>query len=288
MVTRINRRWGSAQLPKIGWVRFRWSRDIGDQVRNATVLRDGGHWYVSFCVEDGRVAAQPSGKPAVGMDRGVATTLATSDGQMYRIPTMPKLVARINRLQQRLAPQHKGSVRRAQTKREIARTWARISARRKDWIEKATTRMADEYGVIVLEKLDTAAMTRKPKAKPDPEQPGAFLPNGRRSKAGLNRVILRSCWGQVAMRLEQKATANGGTVLRIDPRYTSQTCRKCGHCSPENRKNQALFLCAECGHRQHADLNAATNILARGLGLAHSPGHGDHAGTRAGTTLVAA
>lgn len=64
---------------------------------------------------------------AVGVDRGVATTVATSDGGMYRVPTTPKLVARIGRLQAGLARQRKGSARRAMTKLAIARTHARIA-----------------------------------------------------------------------------------------------------------------------------------------------------------------
>ena len=72
-------------------------------------------------------------------------------------------------------------------------------------------------------------------------------------------------------------------------RTLEKTCRAHGafrvHWQSKNRTEPSFRL---CGHRQHADLNAATNILARGLGLAHSPGHGDHARTRAGTTLVAA
>ncbi|MHB1757787.1 MAG: zinc ribbon domain-containing protein [Leptospirillum sp.] len=52
-------------------------------------------------------------------------------------------------------------------------------------------------------------------------------------------------------------------VLRVDPRHTSQTCAACGHVSPENR-SQAVFRCVSCGHMDHADLNAAKNILRAG------------------------
>ena len=53
-------------------------------------------------------------------------------------------------------------------------------------------------------------------------------------------------------------------VVRVDPRHTSQTCAGCGHVSPENRKSQAVFRCVSCGHEDHADLNAARNILRAG------------------------
>jgi putative transposase len=76
-VRRLSRRWGEVKLPKIGWVRFRWTRPPGGTIRNATVARDGGRWYISFCIEDGVAAVEPNGKPPVGVDRGVAVAVAT-------------------------------------------------------------------------------------------------------------------------------------------------------------------------------------------------------------------
>jgi transposase len=158
---------------------------------------------------------------------------------------------------------------------------ARTTDRRKDWAEKLSTRLVQEHDVIALEKLNIKGMTRKPAPKPDPEMPGNFLPNKAQAKAGLSRGILASCWGTLGHRIEQKAQAAGTTAVFIDPRFTSQQCFVCGHTSPGNRDNQAVFRCEACGHQDHADVNAAKNILARGLALtageivpAHTPGHG--------------
>jgi putative transposase len=152
---------------------------------------------------------------------------------------------------------------------------------RRDWAEKISTRLVTDHEVIVFEKLNTAGMVRKPTAKPDPQHPGGFLPNGARSKAGLNRAILGSCWGLGALRAEQKAAASGAAVVYVDPRFTSQQCHVCGHTAPANRDSQAVFWCQQCGHGDHADVNAARNILARGLATmgvpAPAPGYGAHA-----------
>jgi transposase len=102
-------------------------------------------------------------------------------------------------------------------------------------------------------------MTRRPKPKPDPDRPGAYLPNRRRAKAGLNRGILANGWGLLVQRLEHKAA---GRVAKINPAYTSQTCSVCGHCAPGNRESQAVFRCVACGHQANADVNAAANIAA--------------------------
>ena len=149
----------------------------------------------------------------------------------------------------------------------MAKITARVTDRRKEWAEKISTRLIREHDVIVLEKLNMPGMVRRPAPKPDPGQPGAFLPNRARAKAGLNRGILASCWGLLGRRLEQKAAASGCQVVYVDPRFSSQQCRACGHIAPENRDSQA-FRCVSCGHTDHADANAARNILARGVALA--------------------
>ncbi|MDR3035479.1 MAG: helix-turn-helix domain-containing protein, partial [Kitasatospora sp.] len=72
-VERLGRKWGRAKLPKLGWIRFRWSRPLGGQVRSATVNRKNGRWYISFLVEDGTTGPEQHAMPhtAVGVDRGV-------------------------------------------------------------------------------------------------------------------------------------------------------------------------------------------------------------------------
>jgi len=153
----------------------------------------------------------------------------------------------------------------------MARTTAKVTDRRKDWAEKVSTRLVENHDLIVFEKLNVKGMTRKSRPKPDPEHGGNFLPNRRRQKAGLNRGILASCWGLLATRTGQKAAASGAVVIYVDPRYSSQQCRQCGHVASSSRESQAVFRCVACGHEDHADANAAKNILARGLALLAVP-----------------
>ncbi len=276
-VVKLNRKWATVFVPKYGPVRFRLSRPLPPAYGMARIKADrAGRWHVSFAAPQPALT-RVNGGAAVGIDRGVATTIATSDGQMLRIPSIPKLHAKLARLQQRLARQQKGSARRGQTKAEIARTHAAITDRRNDWIEKTTTTLIRGHDLIVLEDLATKNMVRRPHPRHDPDQPGVFLPNGAAAKAGLNRAIHRSCWGRFARRLTDKAGASGVTVIFVDPRYSSQTCPACDHVAPENRESQAVFRCVGCGHSAHADNNAATVILARGLRLAPAPGPGAHA-----------
>lgn len=169
-------------------------------------------------------------------------------------------------LQRSLSRQHKGSNRRVQTRQSLARLHGRLTDRRTDWVEQVTTALARTYDLIALEDLNTAGMVRRPKPKPDPDKPAAFLPNGARAKAGLNRAILASCWGTFATRLGHKTT-----VVFVDPRNTSRACHECGHTDTGNRESQAVFQCQRCGHTAHADINAARNILERAASSSTNP-----------------
>ena len=278
-VRRPNRKRGAVHVPKCGWARFRWTRPRPDKPGMARVTLDrAGRWHVSFPAPQPAVDRQPTGT-AAGVDRGVRTALVTSDGQHYRAPRISeRQAARYLTLQRRMSRQRKGSRKREKTRRAMARITVNVTDRRKDWAEKVSTRLVMQHDVIVFEKLNTPGMVRRPAPKPDPEQPGVYLPNRARAKAGLNRGILASCWGLLATRAEQKAAVSGAVVIYADPKHSSQQCRVCGHVARESRDSQALFRCVACGHEDHADVNAAKNVLARGLAVAgvpaHAPGHG--------------
>jgi putative transposase len=83
-------------------------------------------------------------------------------------------------------------------------------------------------------------------------------------KAGLNRVITDSGWGQLLSMIAYKAEDAGRTVIAVNPRHTSQRGANCGHVAWDNRVSQAGFRCRHCGHRDHADIKAAVNILRAG------------------------
>jgi putative transposase len=299
-IRRISCKRAEVFVPKCGWVRFRWTRPLPGKPGMARVTLDGAaRWHVSFPAPQPEIKRQPSGT-AVGIDRGVCRALVTSEREQYRAPAISaRDAARYSALQQRLARQQKGSRRREKTRLAMAKIAVRVADRRKDWAEKISTRLVRSHDVIVLEKLNIQGMVRRPAPKPDPVRAGVFLPNRARTKAALNRGILTSCWGILGRRLEQKAAASRCQVIYVNPRFTSQQCRVCGHIAPENRDSQA-FRYVSCGHADHADANAARNILARGLllttgeaVLAHGPGHGapcphKPAKAAAGTTREAA
>jgi transposase len=261
-----SRKWAEVAVPKLGWVRFQLSRALPRGVLGmARVTRDRvGRWHVSFPGPQPAVADAGRSGRSIGIDRGVATTVATSDGQMLRAPGMRgRERQRLAQLQRTLARQHKRRGRREATKAKIARLHQRVADRRRDWVEKVTTRLAANYELIAVEALPVRSMVRRPNPKPDPDHPGQFLLNGAAAKVGLNRSIHANCWGLIVKRLQQKMSASDTTLVVVPAQYSSQQCRKCDHTSPQNRKSQAEFRCQACGHTDHADRNAAAVILAR-------------------------
>lgn len=219
-----------------------------------------------------------TGNGEVGIDRGCVHTLALSDGILMDMPKPSKAeLKRLKYLQRRMSRQDRvnearggrtakfESKRRRRTLSEFNALNSRIIRRRNDWIEKTTTSLAKADVLVAMEDLDIKAMTKRPKPRSDPDNPGQYLHNGAKAKAGLNRSILSNNWSRLRKRLKDKMDANGGRLVLVPAAYTSQTCHKCGHVAKENRDSQAVFKCVRCGYRANADVNAAKNILGRAL-----------------------
>jgi putative transposase len=256
----ISRKWAQVYVPKVGWVRFRLTRPIGEHGM-ARVTRDrAGRWHVSFSAPQPPIVRAVTGT-AVGIDVGVAHTVTTSAGDHLDIPGLrPGEQTRLLRLERQKARQRAGSKRRARTKHAIAALHARAVDRRKDWAEKTSTRLVVGHDLIVFEDLRVKDMLRS--ARGTIELPGRNVA----AKAALNRRIAASAWSRLVRRTTEKAAASQGCqVVRVDPRHTSQRCSVCGGVDPGNRPSQAVFCCLGCGHTDNADINAAKNILAAGL-----------------------
>jgi len=253
-IRRVSRHVGEVRVPKAGWVRFRWSRAVPRGVKSYRVTLDrAGRWHISFAAIPDRIQAPCNGR-VIGIDRGVAVSAALSTGELLHVPSLTgRQRTRLRRLKRKLARARRGSTRRKLVKHRIARLQARETDRRKDWVEKASTRLAREFDLIRVEKLNVHAMTRS--ARGTAEAPGSNV----RAKAGLNREIMRSGWGRLMRRLEDKAP---GRMEKINPAFTSQRCSGCGHVAAESRKSQALFACVVCNFTVNADVNAARNIAA--------------------------
>ncbi|GCD54289.1 putative transposase [Acetobacter pasteurianus NBRC 3188] len=178
-----------------------------------------------------------------------------SDGTSYTMPEMLAVLDRKARKAQRIASRRKrGSRRHAKAQRRVASVRAKQARVRKHWAHVTTTDICRKFGTVVIERLRTKNMTKS--ASGTMENPGKNVAQ----KRGLNRAILNVGWHQIETMLFYKAHQ----VVKVDPRFTSQTCSCCGAVDSRSRKNQASFVCTTCGFHANADHNAALNILHRG------------------------
>lgn len=268
---KLNRRRSQVQLPKLGWVKFRASRGLdGEAIRSATLSKKGGHWYVSLLVDDGAVAPQAHAAPnsAVGVDRGVVVAVATSAGDLLdQVFATQREKRRALRLQRTLSRAAKHSANRKKTCQRYAALRATEARRRQDFCVKTARMLADKNAVVVLEKLSTKNMTKRAKPVEDPDSPGRYLPNRAAAKSGLSKAILSKGWYRFERGLTSVSRYTGTKVVKVPAAFTSQRCSACGHVDPKSRESQAVFRCTSCTHSEHADINAAKNILAAGRAL---------------------
>jgi IS605 OrfB family transposase len=282
-VKRLNRRWATVLVPKVGPVRFRLSRPLpADRGMARVTLDRSGRWHVSFAAPQPRMERTTTGR-AVGVDAGVVHTLSRSDGTCHHAPGLGAAEAqRFRRLQRQMARQHKGSKRWARTKVAVARLKAREADRRRDFLEQTTTALVRAFDLIAVENLAVSNMVRSAKGTID--RPGTNVA----AKRGLNRAISAQGWSMFRRRLTDKAATCDVQVVAVDPAHTSQRCAVCGHTCPDNRESQAVFRCRSCGHEANADINAAVNILAAGLAVTARGGTSHQGPDEARTRPVAA
>ena len=253
------------QFPKLGAVRCVLHRAIAEGTRllSVTVSRESGRWYASVLTERAMAVPQDrSAEPVVGIDLGVSQPVALSTGRVMELPRATAGDAEhLARLQRRVATKVKGSNNRHKAVARLAAFKAAQARVRRDAMEKVTTEIAKNHGVVAMEDLRVRSMTAS--ARGTIEEPGRCVA----AKGGLNRSILDVAPGALRVRLGQKLAATGGVLLLVPPAHTSQRCAACGHVEAANRPSRDVFVCVACGHADDADINAACNIRDRARGL---------------------
>ena len=248
-VERLNRHWGRVFVPKCGWVRFRWTRQIPDAKSYRVTCDRMGRWHVAFAHKPAMIDGPGTGE-TVGVDRGIANSATLSTGEHSHCPTPTD----VRRAARKLSRAKRGSNGRRRAKRRVAVLQARDADRRKDFVEKLSTDLARRFDVVRMEDLRVKSMTRSAKGTID--TPGCNVAQ----KAGLNRAILANGWGLLQRRTMDKI---GDRLELVPAAYTSIDCSACGNRHREQRESQARFRCRACNFVEHADVNAALNI-ARG------------------------
>jgi len=258
----------------VGHVRVNQHRPIEGMVKTISVTREGRRWYVVLACDRVPVKPLPETGSTIGIDVGIVNFLADSNGGFVENPRHAKVAAdRLAAAQRRLAsfPKTKAQDRTRRHRAAVEKVRAlhgKVRRQRLDFHHKTALDLVRAHDIIAHEDLNIANMVRAPKPKPDPDNPGGFLPNGAAAKAGLNDSIHDAGRGGFLSIVNAKAESARRIVIPVDPRNTSRTCPECRHVSVENRLDQPTFLCVSGGYANHANTVGAINVYRR-AGQAH-------------------
>jgi putative transposase len=222
------------------------------------VKNAAGQYHVCFvCTEEVKLLPRINGEGGdlefVGVDLGIESLAVLSTGEKVGNPRwFENEYDRLRREQQKLSRKEKGSNNWERQRQRVAKVHQRIQDRRKDFIEKLTTRLVEKFDVIVVEDLSVKNMQQ----------------NG-----NLARHITQAGWSQIVRRLRDKCKWYGRTLIIADKWFpSSQRCSECGHVDGEKPLDVRDWTCSECGEDHDRDINAAKNLSRVGQTRIQAPG----------------
>jgi len=241
---------GKLYLPKIGRVKIKLHRELPSKIRTITITRKNGKYYACFAVEAEANPLPITGK-YVGIDMGVISFVATSDGLLVQAPrSYRKAEKRLKTYQREVSRRKKGSNRRKKSVQKLARAHEKVANQRKDIAHKVARYLVDNYDFIAHEDLQVKNMVKN---------------------HHLAKSIHDSGWGVFFNILACKAAEAGRLVVKVPPQYTSQICSGCSTIVKKSLAER-IHKCPHCGLELDRDINAARNILATALSITGSDG----------------
>ena len=247
---------GKLRLPKLGYVKIRLHRSFQGTIKTVTVRETAsGEFYATLVVDDQPDKPQlAKTKQAVGIDLNIKNgeTIVTSDGEIISKPDTTKLEVKLHKQQKKLAKRLIMSRKLKKTvwesmnyqkqRKRVAKTQAKIARVRKDWLNKVTWNLVNEYDSIHIEDLNVSGMVRN---------------------HHLAKHIVDSLFGEFRRQLTYKCEWYGKRLVLVDRWYpSSQLCSNCGYRFKGTKDlNVREWDCPQCGKHHSRDVNAAINIL---------------------------
>jgi putative transposase len=233
----------TVQLPRIGTVRLHEHEYIPTtaKILSATVSEQAGRWYVSMQVEEERDQPVSTATSAIGVDLGIKTLAMLSDGTAFENPrALKQAQKKLRQLEKQKSRRKQGSKNRTKTRKQLAKTHARIAAIRRDAAHTLTSYLVKNHTLVAIEDLHVAGMLKN---------------------HCLAQAVSDSNFGEIRRQLVYKSAWYGTLLITIDRFYpSSKTCSSCGYIKPELSLRERTFICEECGIVLDRDLNAAVNI----------------------------
>jgi putative transposase len=231
------------KLSGIGRVAVRWHRPIEGKIKTLRIIRKAVKWYASFtCETEGNIL--PAIGNVIGIDVGISSLIATSDGELVENPKWyRKGQAKLRILQRTVSRRKKGGSNRRKAIHALQAQHEHITNQRKDYLNKLANTLIVNNDLIAIEDLKIQNMVKNQR---------------------LSKSILDGGWGYFAKRLSDKAVEAGRKLVQVNPAYTSKTCSNCGAIF-ENMNLSVRWINCECGLSINRDINAAINILNKAL-----------------------
>lgn len=226
-------------LPKLGLIRMVKDSPVLGVPKTATIIKEPTGYFI--CIQCNDVPLKfNSENQTIGLDMGIAYFCVDSNGLFTENPKHFACYEKRLRIANRsLARKKRGSASWKKQLNRLARLHHKIACVRKDFLHKVSTHIAKANSLVYMEDLQVAGMSRN---------------------KHLSKQILDCGWSMFRTMLEYKTK-----VELVHPAFTSQTCSECNYVDKESRKSQAIFECTACGHKENADLNAAKNIMRKGI-----------------------
>jgi len=230
-------------LPKLGKVKMFKDGEIKGTPKTATIIKEPTGYFICITCDNIIKNIQSKDESQIlGIDMGITYFAVDSNGKFIANPKHFKKYEDKLRIENRsLARKKKGSKSWCNQAKKLSLLHHKIGNVRKDFLHKESTKIAKATHTVFLEDLNIKGMSRNKK---------------------LSKHILDAGWGMFKTMLEYKTN-----VIKINPKFTSQTCNECGTKDAKSRLSQSEFVCTSCGHVSNADLNAAKNIMGKGISL---------------------
>jgi len=248
-------RWrnGKVSVPNIGLVNARPKAPSNLDVKTLSIQYVAGKWYAALAGDNGILALPTvAADCCIGIDVGCSSLITTSDGEEVKpLHYYRKAQEKRTKLARQLAKKKKGSANRKKAKLKLARAEHDVANARETFLHTLSRQLVEQYDLIAVEDRIAGALLQKKNG-------------GGQQEKGLHKSIADAGWAQLVEMLEYKCEEVGAQLVRVPARGTTQMCSQCGAIVPK-RLWDRVHDCPECGLRIGRDLNAACNILKRGL-----------------------
>ncbi len=230
-------------LSKIGEIQIKKHRELKGKIKTLTIKRmPSGKWFAIFTAELEVISKHNKGQK-VGMDLGIEHFGHLSNDSIITNPRhLKKAENKLKQAQKLLSGKNKGSKNRKKAKLRVARAHEKVTNNRRDFLHKASRKLANSYSLIAMEDLNVNGL----------------------SKGFLAKHVLDCSWAEFRGMLHYKAEEAGSEVVFVDPAHTSQECSSCGLIRKKTLAER--WHNCSCGTSMHRDLNAAKNILKKATG----------------------